>query len=104
MIVFSLDSNIDPTKPDLLGHIADNVQSENAKNLQNGAEQSDAAENSTTENGAILGGENAATIPNGDHSNGVEFDPLGSNGELEKGALDSLSNKSDGSIKSSLQR
>merc|ERR1712179_754386 len=31
----SLDTNVDPTKPDLLGDISDKVEAENAKNLAN---------------------------------------------------------------------
>jgi len=55
----SLDTNVDPTKPDLLGDISDQVVAENAKNLANSPA------------------------------------PAHSEPELEKGALDSISHKSD---------
>merc|ERR1711915_556440 len=35
----SLDTNVDPTKPDLLGDISDKVEAENAKNLANNTTQ-----------------------------------------------------------------
>jgi len=101
----SLDSNVDPTKPDLLGDI--NVQSENQKNLQqqNGGSADNNAEKDSVkiaENGDDVptAGGDVSFVPNGEHSsNGLDSTP-----ELEKGALDSLSNKSDeGSIKSSIQ-
>jgi len=72
----SLDTNVDPTKPDLLGDISDSVHTENARNLQNGAE---------TQNGA--------NIQNGVHANG----------EVEKGALDSISNKSEENSQASIK-
>lgn len=62
----SLDTNVDPTKPDLLGDINhDNVAAENAKNIEVSA--------------------SAGTVP----QNG--FEEGSKNGEVEKGALDSLS-------------
>jgi len=64
----SLDTNVDPTKPDLLGDISDKVEAENAKNLAN----------SSTPPPSI------SSIP-----------PSSSEAELEKGALDSISNKSE---------
>jgi len=64
----SLDNNVDPTKPDLLGDISDKVEAENAKNLAN----------SSTPPPSI------SSIP-----------PSSSEAELEKGALDSISNKSE---------
>eukprot|EP00092_Neocalanus_flemingeri_P017157 GFUD01018554.1.p1 GENE.GFUD01018554.1~~GFUD01018554.1.p1 ORF type:complete len:783 (-),score=261.02 GFUD01018554.1:470-2818(-) len=64
----SLDTNVDPTKPDLLGDISDKVEAENAKNLAN----------SSTPPPSI------SSVP-----------PSSSEAELEKGALDSISNKSD---------
>jgi len=64
----SLDTNVDPTKPDLLGDISDKVEAENAKNLAN----------NTTQPPSI------SSIP-----------PSSSDVELEKGALDSISNKSE---------
>merc|ERR1719431_2258067 len=64
----SLDTNVDPTKPDLLGDISDKVEVENAKNLAN----------NTTQPPSI------SSIP-----------PSSSDVELEKGALDSISNKSE---------
>jgi len=95
----SLDSNVDPTKPDLLGDI--NVQSENQKNLQqNGgsvaADEKDSVKIAENGDDVATAGGDISFVPNGEHS---------SNGlELEKGALDSLSNKSEeGSIKSSIQ-
>jgi len=59
----SLDSNVDPTKPDLLGDITDKVEEENAKNLG--------------------------------HSKGSTPTPSQDEPEVEKGALDSISSKSD---------
>eukprot|EP00092_Neocalanus_flemingeri_P037786 GFUD01041134.1.p1 GENE.GFUD01041134.1~~GFUD01041134.1.p1 ORF type:complete len:919 (+),score=286.09 GFUD01041134.1:43-2799(+) len=64
----SLDTNVDPTKPDLLGDISDKVEAENAKNLAN----------SSTPPPSI------SSVP-----------PSSSEAELEKGALDSISNKSE---------
>merc|ERR1719318_484536 len=64
----SLDTNVDPTKPDLLGDISDKVEAENARNLAN----------SSTPPPSI------SSIP-----------PSSSEAELEKGALDSISNKSE---------
>merc|ERR1712050_368414 len=64
----SLDNNVDPTRPDLLGDISDKVEAENAKNLAN----------SSTPPPSI------SSIP-----------PSSSEAELEKGALDSISNKSE---------
>jgi len=64
----SLDTNVDPTKPDLLGDISDKVEAENAKNLAN----------SSTPPPSF------SSIP-----------PSSSEAELEKGALDSISNKSE---------
>merc|ERR1711915_241234 len=57
----SLDTNVDPTKPDLLGDISDKVEENNAKNLA--------------------------------HSNGTSANEESQ--EIEKGALDSISCKSD---------
>jgi len=59
----SLDTNVDPTKPDLLGDITDKVEEENAKNLS--------------------------------HSKGNTPTPPQDEPDLEKGALDSISSKSD---------
>ena len=59
----SLDTNVDPTKPDLLGDITDQVEEENAKNLG--------------------------------HSAGNTPAPPQDEPDVEKGALDSLSSKSD---------
>merc|ERR1719431_437082 len=64
----SLDTNVDPTKPDLLGDISDKVEAENAKNLAN-----------------------SSTPPTSISPN----PPTSSEAELEKGALDSISNKSE---------
>merc|ERR1712183_773980 len=64
----SLDTNVDPTKPDLLGDISDKVEAENTKNLAN----------SSTPPTSI------SSVP-----------PASSEAELEKGALDSISNKSE---------
>merc|ERR1719356_1321225 len=65
----SLDTNVDPTKPDLLGDISEKVEAENAKNLANSA----------TPPPSI-----SSSIP-----------ASSSDAELEKGALDSISNKSE---------
>merc|ERR1719510_35053 len=59
----SLDTNVDPTKPDLLGDITEKVEEENAKNLS--------------------------------HSGGTTPAPPQDEPDVEKGALDSLSSKSD---------
>ena len=59
----SLDTNVDPTKPDLLGDITDKVEEENAKNLE--------------------------------HSQANTPTPHQDEAEVEKGALDSISSKSD---------
>jgi len=59
----SLDTNVDPTKPDLLGDITDKVEEENAKNLG--------------------------------QSNGNTPTPPQDEPDVEKGALDSISSKSD---------
>ena len=59
----SLDTNVDPTKPDLLGDITDQVEEENAKNLE--------------------------------HSQANTPTPHQDEAEVEKGALDSISSKSD---------
>eukprot|EP00090_Calanus_glacialis_P005847 TRINITY_DN1454_c0_g1_i5.p1 TRINITY_DN1454_c0_g1~~TRINITY_DN1454_c0_g1_i5.p1 ORF type:complete len:962 (-),score=331.96 TRINITY_DN1454_c0_g1_i5:501-3386(-) len=64
----SLDTNVDPTKPDLLGDISDKVEAENAKNLANSSSPPPSY----------------SSIP-----------PSSSEAELEKGALDSISNKSE---------
>jgi len=64
----SLDTNVDPTKPDLLGDISEKVEAENAKNLSN----------------SFTPPPSLSTIP-----------PSSSEAELEKGALDSISNKSE---------
>jgi hypothetical protein len=85
----SLDTNVDPTTPDLLGDISDTVQTENARNiLQNGAAHTD------TEHSSQNGDQN---IQNGGDCASGDLIMCDSNGELEKGALDSLSNKSDDS-------
>merc|ERR1719220_1517560 len=60
----SLDTNVDPTKPDLLGDITDQVEEENAKNLMG-------------------------------HSGGNTPAPPQDEPDVEKGALDSISSKSD---------
>jgi len=100
----SLDTNVDPTKPDLIGDISDNVQTENARNLS--VSQNDAAgkiqngnheptttdtQNGGVEHVSLNGGNDVVVVENGDSTVSE------SNGELEKGALDSLSNKSDDS-------
>jgi len=59
----SLDTNVDPTKPDLLGDIHDKVEEENAKNL----------------------GQSKGNTPT----------PPQDEPDVEKGALDSISSKSD---------
>ena len=59
----SLDTNVDPTKPDLLGDITEKVEEENAKNLS--------------------------------HSDGNTPAPPQDEPDVEKGALDSISSKSD---------
>jgi len=95
----SLDTNVDPTKPDLIGDISDTVQSENKRNLsvsQNDAEtvqNGEHAPQTDTTNGEERASLNGAAdiVENGD------FTLSESNGELEKGALDSLSNKSEDS-------
>ena len=69
--MFSLDSNVDPTKPDLLGDI--NVQSENQKNLQqqNGGSADNAEKDSVkiAENGDDVptAGGDVSFVPNGEH-------------------------------------
>jgi len=82
----SLDSHVDPVKPDLLGDISySKVESvENAKNLLASKLSSDSSDNSsTTESISPINGKSSPTSTNGDLSP-----------ELEKGALDSISIKS----------
>jgi hypothetical protein len=96
----SLDNNVDPTKPDLLGHINDQQPAEPlAKGPEEGANQG-ASDNSSEH-----------TMQNGDSSennqnviqNGSAVANINEGGEedyCEKGALDSLSNKSEDSSES----
>ena len=91
MIFLSLDTNVDPTKPDLLGDISDNVQTENARNLQNAAELKN-GDGASSQNGCAEQ-QNGDDLPNG-HANG----------ELEKGTLDSISNKSEENSQASIKQ
>jgi hypothetical protein len=78
----SLNTNIDPTKPDLLGDINDSatVAAENAKNIEVSAENAKNIEVS-------------ASTDSSQSQNGVEEVEVVKNGEIEveKGAIDSLS-------------
>ncbi|XP_023325040.1 ensconsin isoform X2 [Eurytemora carolleeae] len=91
----SLDTNVDPTTPDILGDLSSSVQTENERNLiQNGDEHKDDHSSQNGDHSSQNGGDSAS---NGDL---IKCD---SNGELEKGALDSLSNKSEDSQASNKQ-
>lgn len=49
----SLDTNVDPTKPDLLGDISDSVHAENSFNIQNGVHKNGVHTNGEVEKGAL---------------------------------------------------
>ena len=91
---------MDPTTPDILGDISSSVQTENERNLaQNGDANNVEHSSQNGDHSSQNGGETA---------NSGDLIKCDSNGELEKGALDSLSNKSEDSQatnkQSSLQR
>jgi len=118
----SLDTNIDPTKPDLLGDLAtasvDNaVHTENARNLNQNGTNDAVIEGADTSVALATDDNNSSSLSvthNGERSEEDEVEEKMEaeasaaasseanghetvNGEMEKGALDSLSNKSDDS-------
>lgn len=84
------------SKPDILGDISDNVHTENARNARhNGDVNGDGGTAVDSVNGGDGHSENGHHAENGGPAENGELIKYDSNGELEKGALDSRSNKSE---------